>query len=84
MVITQKVIGLAYNIHDGFSRLEKDLTPLQRHQAVKIMPTTLEYFSYIFHFQALMAGPVIFYRDYIDFIHGTKLKGAKSFSVSLS
>ncbi|KAG8035491.1 hypothetical protein G9C98_006937 [Cotesia typhae] len=80
MVITQKVIGLAYNIHDGFSRLEKDLTPLQRHQAVKIMPTTLEYFSYIFHFQALMAGPVIFYRDYIDFIHGTKLKGAKSFS----
>ncbi|XP_057340051.1 lysophospholipid acyltransferase 6 isoform X1 [Microplitis mediator] len=80
MVITQKVIGLAYNIHDGFTRLEKDLTPLQRHQAVKIMPTTLEYFSYIFHFQALMAGPVIFYRDYMDFINGTRLKGGKSFS----
>lgn len=30
----------------------------------------LEYFSYVFQFQALMAGPIIFYRDYIDFIHG--------------
>lgn len=45
------------------------------------MPTTLEYFSYVFHFQALMAGPVIFYRDYIDFIHGHHLPGAKSLAV---
>ncbi|XP_011300527.1 lysophospholipid acyltransferase 1 [Fopius arisanus] len=79
MVITQKVISLAYSIHDGFTRRELELTSLQRHQAVKIMPTTLEYFSYVLHFQALMAGPVIFYRDYIDFIHGTKLNGT-SFS----
>ncbi|XP_015117169.1 lysophospholipid acyltransferase 1 [Diachasma alloeum] len=79
MVITQKVISLAYSIHDGFTRREPELTSLQRHQAVKIMPTTLEYFSYVLHFQALMAGPVIFYRDYIDFIHGTKLNGT-SFS----
>ena len=34
------------------------------------MPSALEYFSYVLHFQALMAGPIIFYRDYIDFIHG--------------
>jgi hypothetical protein len=37
------------------------------------MPTVLEYFSYMFHFQALMCGPVLFYRDYIDFIHGYSL-----------
>jgi len=35
------------------------------------MPSLLEYYGYMFHFQALMAGPVIFYRDYIHFIHGT-------------
>lgn len=30
----------------------------------------MEFFSYVFHFHALMAGPVVFYKDYIDFIHG--------------
>ncbi|XP_050576179.1 lysophospholipid acyltransferase 6 isoform X1 [Bombus affinis] len=78
MVITQKVTSLAYSIHDGLTRREEELTPTQRYQAVKKMPTTLEYFSYVFHFQALMAGPVIFYRDYIDFIHGRNLTGARA------
>ena len=46
------------------------------------MPTLLEYFSYIFHFQVLMCGPVVFYRDYIDFINGhTFLKHAPPSSV---
>ncbi|XP_003424410.1 lysophospholipid acyltransferase 1 isoform X2 [Nasonia vitripennis] len=70
MVITQKVTSLAYSVHDGLTRKEDELTPSQRHHAVHKMPTALEYFSYVFHFQALMAGPIIFYRDYIDFIHG--------------
>ncbi|XP_015431977.1 PREDICTED: lysophospholipid acyltransferase 1 isoform X2 [Dufourea novaeangliae] len=77
MVITQKVTSLAYSIHDGLTRREEELTPTQRHQAVKMMPSTLEYFSYVFHFQALMAGPVILYRDYMDFIQGQNLAGAK-------
>ncbi|XP_033330977.1 lysophospholipid acyltransferase 6 [Megalopta genalis] len=77
MVITQKVTSLAYSIHDGLTQSEEELTPSQRHQAVKKMPTTLEYFSYVFHFQALMAGPVILYRDYMDFIQGHKLTGSK-------
>lgn len=46
------------------------------------IPTMLEYFSYVFHFQALMAGPVIFYRDYIDFIHGRNIGGTKTLTVS--
>ncbi|XP_076287832.1 lysophospholipid acyltransferase 6 isoform X2 [Lasioglossum baleicum] len=77
MVITQKVTSLAYSIHDGLTQSEEDLTPTQRHQAVKKMPTTLEYFSYVFHFQALLAGPVILYHDYIDFIQGHKLTAPK-------
>ncbi|XP_046834459.1 lysophospholipid acyltransferase 6 [Vespa crabro] len=76
MVITQKVTSLAYSIHDGLARKKEDLTPLQQQQAVYKMPTMTEYFSYVFHFQALMAGPVIFYRDYIDFIQGDHFKHA--------
>lgn len=81
MVITQKVTSLAYSIHDGLTRREDELTPMQRHQAVQKIPTTLEYFSYIFHFQALMAGPIIFYRDYMDFIYGHHLPGSKSLTI---
>lgn len=35
MVITQKVTSLAYSIHDGLTRREEELTPMQRHQAVQ-------------------------------------------------
>lgn len=35
MVITQKVISLAYSIHDGLTRHEYELTPTQRNQAVR-------------------------------------------------
>ncbi|XP_043478137.1 lysophospholipid acyltransferase 1 isoform X1 [Leptopilina heterotoma] len=78
MVITQKVTSLAYSIHDGLCQMDEDLTPSQRHQAVRKMPTMLEYFSYIFHFQSIMAGPIILYHDYIDFIHGQRILEVKS------
>ncbi|KAK2580167.1 hypothetical protein KPH14_012438 [Odynerus spinipes] len=78
MVITQKVTSLAYSLHDGLVRCKEELTPVQRYEAIYKMPTMMEYFSYVFHFQALMAGPVIYYRDYIDFIHGQNLKSTKS------
>ncbi|XP_014283243.1 lysophospholipid acyltransferase 6 [Halyomorpha halys] len=68
MVMTQKITSLAFNIHDGFSK--DDLTPNQKYYAIKNIPTVLDYMSYIFHFQTLMAGPVVFYRDYRDFITG--------------
>ncbi|XP_025836121.1 lysophospholipid acyltransferase 2 isoform X2 [Agrilus planipennis] len=70
MVITQKVTSLAFNIHDGLTRKEVDLSKNQKYYAVRRMPTALEYFSYALNFPALMAGPAIFYRDYMDFIDG--------------
>lgn len=73
MVITQKVTSLAYNIHDGLTRQETDLTKNQKYYVVHKVPSPLEYFSYVLHFQALMAGPVLFYVDYINFIQGTNL-----------
>lgn len=70
MIITQKVTSLAFSIHDGFTREEKDLTASQKYHAVQKVPTALEYFSYVMHFQGLMAGPMVFYKDYIEFVEG--------------
>lgn len=71
MVMTQKITSLAFCVHDGFAKDNDDLTPSQKRYAVKKFPTVLDYFSYIFHFQTLMAGPTVFYTDYMDFINGT-------------
>lgn len=70
MITTQKVSSLAFNLHDGICQTEEKLTPEQRKRAVRHIPTLLEFFSYIFHFQALMCGPLIFYNDYADFVEG--------------
>lgn len=74
MVITQKVTSLAFSLHDGLTRKEEEMTTYQKYHAVRNFPTALEYFSYVFHFHTLMAGPALFYKDYIDFIHGHNFK----------
>ncbi|XP_077990303.1 membrane-bound glycerophospholipid O-acyltransferase 2-like [Glandiceps talaboti] len=70
MVMTEKVTSLAFSLRDGLTRDESELSPLQKKMATKRMPTILEYYSYIFYFQALVVGPVCFYNNYIDFIEG--------------
>ena len=70
MIITQKVTSLAFSIHDGFTRDEKELSKSQQQHAIQKLPSALEFFSYTLHFQGLMAGPLVFYKDYIDFIEG--------------
>lgn len=70
MVITQKVTLLTFSIHDGIARNENELTKSQKFHAIRTLPTALEYFSYMLHFQGLMAGPLVFYKDYIEFIEG--------------
>ncbi|XP_067631562.1 lysophospholipid acyltransferase 6 isoform X2 [Eurosta solidaginis] len=73
MIITQKVTSLAFSIHDGFVRQHKDLTKAQQYHAVYKLPSALEYFSYVWHFQGLLAGPMVFYKDYIEFVEGCNL-----------
>lgn len=73
MVITQKVTGLAFNIHDGISTNESELSKSQKKYAVKTLPTCLEYFSFVLQFPTVMAGPALFYNEYISFINGDNL-----------
>ncbi|XP_059620421.1 lysophospholipid acyltransferase 6 [Phlebotomus argentipes] len=70
MIITQKVTSLAFSIHDGFTREQKELTKSQQYHAVQKLPSALEFFSYALHFQGILAGPLVFYRDYVEFIEG--------------
>ena len=74
MVITQKVTSLAFHLHDGLTKNQEDLSKSQKVYAITKLPTALEYFSFSLHFPSLMAGPVMFYKDYMDFIDGSNLK----------
>lgn len=56
MIAVQKVTCLAFSIHDGRARDDEDLSAEQRRYAVRRNPTMLEYFSYLFSFQSIMAG----------------------------
>ncbi|VEN51674.1 unnamed protein product [Callosobruchus maculatus] len=82
MVITQKVTSLAFSLHDGLTKNEEEMTELQKIHAVYKAPSFLEYFSYSLLFPSLMAGPVLFYNDYIDFVEGKSY--AKHYSPSNS
>ncbi|XP_022239812.1 lysophospholipid acyltransferase 1-like [Limulus polyphemus] len=70
MIATQKVSSVAFSLHDGLARPEEKLSLDQKRYALRQSPSMLEFFSYIFHFQALMCGPLMFYKDYIEFIEG--------------
>ena len=48
------------------------------------IPTALEYFSFVINFQSLMAGPLFFYRDYIEFIEGCNIMTKVHSNVSIS
>ncbi|XP_076362099.1 lysophospholipid acyltransferase 6-like isoform X2 [Tachypleus tridentatus] len=78
MIATQKVTSVAFSLHDGLTRPEVKLTAHQRKHIIKRIPTMLEFFSYIFHFQTLLCGPLVFYNDYIDFIKGTNPQVSKN------
>jgi len=73
MVLTQKVTSLAFSIRDGLDQKKEDdksktLTQIQKRYVVSDIPDELEFCSYIFQFQSMLAGPLVFYRDFIDFI----------------
>eukprot|EP00064_Thunnus_orientalis_P009396 superscaffoldBa00001187_g9420 len=71
MVITQKITSLAFEIHDGLTKRDGQLTPSQKYLAIRRMPSLLEYLSYNCNFMGILAGPTCSYNDYMAFIEGT-------------
>ncbi|XP_043573506.1 lysophospholipid acyltransferase 2-like isoform X1 [Chiloscyllium plagiosum] len=70
MVITQKVTKLAFELRDGLTRDESELSTSQKRLAVRRIPSLLEYLSYNLNFMGILAGPLNSYNDYISFIEG--------------
>ncbi|CAH1248222.1 MBOAT2 [Branchiostoma lanceolatum] len=74
MIMTQKVTSLSCALHDGLYRDDSSLSPDQRKQAVRRIPSPLEYYSYMFYFVGVLAGPLTYYSDFKAWMEGTNLK----------
>ncbi|CAH3149333.1 unnamed protein product [Porites lobata] len=74
MLIVQRVIYIAYNLHDGFVTDENKLTEEQKREKLKKVPSLLEYFSYIFHYSMILAGPLCTFKEFNDFIDGSDIR----------
>lgn len=82
MITTQKISSLAFSYHDGSVKKEEKLSKDQKAQAIKTLPTVLEYYSYLFSFHSIMVGPMVFYNDYKDFIDGSNFRKHRRKDVS--
>ncbi|CAK8696774.1 unnamed protein product [Clavelina lepadiformis] len=64
MIITQRVTSLSFSLSDGAVK-EESLTENQKRSAIKKTPTFYEYFAYMFSVFGIMAGPLVFFNDFI-------------------
>ncbi|OXA57729.1 membrane-bound O-acyltransferase domain-containing protein 2 [Folsomia candida] len=70
MVLTQKVTSLAFAINDGKKqKADKKNSELEKAYAISEVPDALEFWSYIFQFQSMLAGPLVFFKDFRQFIY---------------
>lgn len=77
MVLVQKTTSIAFFLYDSFSvdksesKTKKDnLDSRYCHN----LPTFLQYCSYMFNFQTIICGPLIFFPDYEAYLAGDILK----------
>ncbi|EFO91902.1 hypothetical protein CRE_12270 [Caenorhabditis remanei] len=68
MVAVGKITLLASAIHDGMGRDEKDLSAGQKRDAVKEIPSLLDFASYMFNFQTVIVGPMNHYHTWSNFL----------------
>lgn len=71
MITTQKVTSLAMALYDGRCVPEEKLNDDQKSQKIKEVPHPVTFYSYIFCFHGIMAGPLAFFSEYQEFINGS-------------
>ncbi|XP_021371499.1 lysophospholipid acyltransferase 1-like isoform X2 [Mizuhopecten yessoensis] len=84
MLMTMKCTSMAFALHDGTEKDEEKLSDDQKKMCIKKTPSILSYYSYIFCFHGVMAGPLVFYTDYTHFINGENLKVSEPETKSLN
>ena len=88
MVMTAKQIMFVCNIADG-AVLKAEaktaaeggksaISPFQKQRALTVMPSPLEYMSYMFFFGGLIVGPAFEMREYLDFTEETVFRKVPS------
>jgi len=65
MVLTQRLTSFSCSLYDGVVCEESKLSESRRRNAIKKLPTFVEYFSYMFNFFGILVGPLVFYNDFI-------------------
>lgn len=70
MLLVQRVTVLAFNVHDGVWKMKRGekLNDLQISEALREVPSLLEYLSYMLNYQGIFCGPLVFYVDYMNWI----------------
>jgi len=74
MIFVQRISYVAFSVHDGLGRNESELKDEQRKEKLKRVPSLLEYFSYLFHYSTVLAGPLCTFKEFNDFIDGSDVK----------
>eukprot|EP01117_Protostelium_nocturnum_P011761 TRINITY_DN4288_c0_g1_i1.p1 TRINITY_DN4288_c0_g1~~TRINITY_DN4288_c0_g1_i1.p1 ORF type:complete len:482 (-),score=156.76 TRINITY_DN4288_c0_g1_i1:22-1467(-) len=70
MLLTIKLTTLAFDYYDGLRAMKGDstLTDYQKKFLFQGFPTFLEFFGYIYHFNGFLAGPVLNFKEYREYI----------------
>ncbi|CAI5455555.1 unnamed protein product [Caenorhabditis angaria] len=78
MVAVEKVTMMAFNLKDGKEKDDSKLTAEQKKEAIKDIPSLLEFMSFMFNFQTVLTGPANSYSDYLNFLEGTHVQKDKN------
>eukprot|EP00117_Sycon_ciliatum_P001827 scpid49331/ scgid7323/ Membrane-bound O-acyltransferase domain-containing protein 2 len=73
MVITAKISGMAFALHDGVYKKAESLTAEQKQLSLARFPSLLEYYSYLFNFPSALAMPMASFKEYATFVSGASL-----------
>ncbi|KAK9448825.1 MBOAT, membrane-bound O-acyltransferase family-domain-containing protein [Limtongia smithiae] len=63
MVLVMKLSAFAWNVHDGRRPLA-ELSPIQQDRALKMLPSMLDFFTYVLFFPSLLVGPSFDYSEF--------------------
>lgn len=80
MILVQKITLIAFSLHDGWlidqtnHHHHHTINNERKKYSIRQKPSFLQYCSYVFDFQTILCGPLIFYNDYHDYLNGNIIK----------
>ncbi|KAL7747657.1 Lysophospholipid acyltransferase [Sorochytrium milnesiophthora] len=77
MVMVLKLTAFAWNVYDG-TLPQQALSADRRARAATVMPSVLEYLSFVFFFAGLLVGPAFEFVDFRLFISGDLFRDSKT------